>query len=518
MLFPRLPPSTITSAGATLRRHLGTGPLEDDVFEVGKDFEQGELSGNVRLGRFEAHYEELFAEALEDGVITTDERARLEKAANAFGLDRDRVFALERALTAAWEGRHRIAIQELPAVGTPVEEPAASLRPLQAENDPQVKALRRRIAELESQVALLAAELEEAKSHIAVEVDFSDLSKTDIPKDSPDDLHRRIRHDARDVDTLHALFRATEESDVDRAVRVAQVLVFLGAANPNEQALYERNEPGAMLRPTASLSADAWRRNLFHPDEEVLTGDIFAVVTSPVLLGRVTALRHQNALPKLDPSRLQDVKTSTITAVRSFGWAASILGMSLPPIHADPQFAGACEMVPNIPPVVRLGKGALSGRSPSELAFLAGRMLASLREEHFVRLLFPNISDLEDIFLAALSIGQPQLPLAGAVRQRAEPIAKAIAPLLEPMHLDRLRGHFIRFVEEGGRTNLNRWAQAAELTANRAGLLLSNDLGAAVKIIEAESDRDLKVDDLIVFITGDRCSRLRKQLGVSVGS
>lgn len=486
------------------------------MFEVGKDFEQGELSGNVRLGRFEAHYEELFAEALEDGVITSDERARLEKAANAFGLDRDRVLALERALTAAWEGRHRIAIQELPAVGTSVEEAAPSLRPLETENDPQVKALRRRIAELESQVALLNAELEEARSHITVEVDYSDLAKSDVPKDSADDIHRQLRHDPRDADTLHALFRASQD-DVDRAVRVAQVLVFLGVATDAERALYEANEPGAMLRPTASLSAEAWRRNLFHPDEEVLTGDIFAVVTSPILLGRVTALRHQNALPKLDPSRLQDVKTSTITAVRSFGWAASILGMSLPPIHADPQFTGTCEMVPNIPPVIRLGKSALSGRSPSELAFIAGRMLASMREEHFVKLLFPNIPDLEDIFLAALSIGQPQLPLAGAVRQRAEPIAKAIAPLLEPVHIDRLRGHFIRFVEEGGRTNLNRWAQAAELTANRAGILLSNDLGAAVKILESESDRDLKVDDLIVFITGERCSRLRKQLGVAVG-
>jgi hypothetical protein len=103
------------------------------------------------------------------------------------------------------------------------------------------------------------------------------------------------------------------------------------------------------------------------------------------------------------------------------------------------------------------------------------------------------------------------------VRQRAEPIAKAIAPLLESVHLDRLRGHFIRFVEEGGRTNLQRWAHAAELTANRAGLLLCNDLEAAVKLIEHEHERDAKVDDLIVFLTGDRCSRLRKQLGVAFG-
>jgi hypothetical protein len=45
----------------------------------------------VRLGKFETHYEELFAEAIEDGVITTEERARLDRAAETLGLDRDRI-------------------------------------------------------------------------------------------------------------------------------------------------------------------------------------------------------------------------------------------------------------------------------------------------------------------------------------------------------------------------------------------------------------------------------------------
>ena len=34
----------------------------------------------MQLGRLESYYEELFAEVIEDGVITADERARLELA------------------------------------------------------------------------------------------------------------------------------------------------------------------------------------------------------------------------------------------------------------------------------------------------------------------------------------------------------------------------------------------------------------------------------------------------------
>ena len=295
------------------------------------------------------------------------------------------------------------------------------------------------------------------------------------------------------------------------------MLAFLGAASDEERAFVAERDPGGLIRPSSSLSPEAWKRMLFHPDEELLTGEIFAVVTSPVLLGRVSALRHQNALPKLDPARLQDLKTSTVQAVRCFGWAASILGMAAPPLYADPAWDGVVEMVPGVPPSTRLGKRALSGRGPLDLAFLAGRHLASYREDHFLRLLFPSIPDLEDIFVAALTIGQPQLPLAAQAKQRALPIAKAIEPLLDPAQRDRLRGHFLRFVEEGGRTNLNRWAHAADLTSIRAGLLLANDIGAAQRMLElaGESEIEAKVNDLIVFFTGDRCSRLRKQLGIS---
>jgi hypothetical protein len=483
--------------------------MSEELFEHGQSFEQGERSGGVSLGKFESQYEELFADAMEDGVITADERSQLDRAADALGLDRARVQLLERALEAAWKTHHT------PARSAIADEAAMSLRPLELEADPTVKALRRRIAALEAKVAELEVELADARNHIAVDIDFSDMAAAP-PTGDPEELYRRIRHDPRDVESLHALFRAANASDADRAMRVAHVLAFLNAANTEETSVLRTKAPG-LIRPNASLTADAWKRMLFHPDEELLTGEIFSVVTSPVLLGRVAALRHQNAMPKLDPARLANLSTSTVQAVRCFGWAASILGMNPPALYADPTFEGLSQMVPGVPPSARFGKQALSGRSPNELVFVAARHLASYREDHFIKLLFPSIVDLEDIFVAALTIGQPQLPLAAGVKQRALPIAKAIEPLLEPAQIDRLRGHFLRFVEEGGRTNLQRWASAAEMTTSRAGLLLCDDLPSAERMLRLEgaSDIDAQVDDLIVFYVGDRCSRLRKQLGIA---
>jgi len=48
----------------------------------------------------------------------------------------------------------------------------------------------------------------------------------------------------------------------------------------------------------------------------------------------------------------------------------------------------------------------------------------------------------------------------------------------------------LRFVEEGGRTNLQRWSQATEKTACRAGFVLSNDIATALKVLAEEEGPD----------------------------
>ena len=136
---------------------------------------------------------------------------------------------------------------------------------------------------------------------------------------------------------------------------------------------------------------------------------------------------------------------------------------------------------------------------------------------HFVKILFSSVPDLEDLFLSALVIAQPALPVSSGVRQRVEPIARAILPLLEPMHLDALRGHFLRFVDEGGRTNLQRWSASVEKSQCRVGLALSQDLSTACGLLEAEEGPlGPLVQDLIAYSTGARFQRLRKQLGIAL--
>lgn len=493
-----------------------TDPAKDvGGFEHAASFTPGEISGGLGFGPLEEQYEELFGDALADGVITAEERARLDKAADNLGLDRSRLLRLEQAMVAAYEARHRVRIVEH------YEEPAASLAPIQvdAAGDAGRKLLLKRIEQLEARVHELEEELRRAQAAINVEVDLSDLeSAAEAASEDPEELWRRIRRSPTNADALRALARVYgARGELDKQWCVSQALALLGEADATERALFEKYRPQGLIAPRSSVSQAAWYDLLFHPEEEVLIGQILGVIAPAVLLGRVTALRRDGKLHQPDPAQRQDPAKATITAVRALSWGSAIVGLSPPPIYVEKEREVGYEHIPAVPPLTVVGRGVLSGRTQLEHAFLAGRHLAFYRQEHFVKTLFSAVPDLEDLFLAALTIGSPGLPIAEEMKRRVAPIARAIEPVLQPPQIDALRGYFLRFVEDGGRTNLQRWSAAVEKTACRAGLLLSGDLQTAADLLEPEEGKHGELcRDLVAFATGDRYFKLRRQLGIAI--
>lgn len=487
-----------------------------DAFAHAEGFTRGEVAGGLSLGPLESQYEELFSEVLEDGVITAEERTRLEKAADNLGLDRRRLLRLEQAMVASYETKNRVRVIEH------YEEPAATLAPIQISEagDTGQALLRKRIDQLEARIRELEEELRSARAHINVEVDLSGLeAAAEEATEDPEEAWRRIRRDPLKAEGYRKLFRIFDaRNDAERRFCAAQALVALGEANDVETAVFEEKRARGLIAPRASLQPSAWYDQLFHPDEEVLTSQIFGVIAPAVLLGRVTTLRRDKKLHQPDPNTKQVIEKSTLTAVRAIPWSCAILGLAVPPVFVEKDRSVGYEHIPGVPPMTVVGSHALRGRSQLELAFMVSRHLCWYRQEHFVRTLFSAVPDLEDLFLAALIIGNPTLPVAADTKARVQPIARAIEPLLEPPQVDALRGHFLRFVEEGGRTNLQRWSSGADKTACRAGLLLAADLPTVLGALEPEEGRFGELaKDLLVFSTSDRYSQLRKQLGIAAG-
>jgi hypothetical protein len=69
----------------------------------------------------------------------------------------------------------------------------------------------------------------------------------------------------------------------------------------------------------------------------------------------------------------------------------------------------------------------------------------------------------------------------------------------------------------GGQTHVGVWAQGAEHTAARAGLLLCDDIGIAKAMLERDRHPRLRelVADLVAFFTSIAYRRLRAAMGLA---
>ena len=229
-------------------------------------------------------------------------------------------------------------------------------------------------------------------------------------------------------------------------------------------------------------------------------------------------MRRDRSLPILEAEQRHEPHLSTVSAVRAVAWAAATLGLRTPPVFVDPGESLAFEIVPALPPAMRVGAPMLSGQSSLQLAFHCARQLSWFREEHFVCTLVPSVAYLEELFLAALSIGAPRIEILPDARARVDMVAEAIVPVLDPPRLARLQQQVERFLAAGGKTSLRRWAQAAEWTALRAGLLLCGDLATACEAVHKEANLADRVHELERFWASDEATALRRELGFAIDS
>ncbi len=507
--------------------------FEDDrsSFYHAEGFQASTPTGALQLGPMEMQYQELFAEVLEDGIITADERARLHRAAANLGLNKERLVRLEEAMTAAYETHHRVRVVDHSVRPNPSLAPlrdapplptgavvASAPPPVSTPRTPELLALKEENARLKQKIAVLEQDLEKAQAAINVEVDLSSLDVEASATQSPEDAWKRVRHSPTDAEALRALVNAYDVAgDEDGKYLATHALSALGKAEPEEEAFVKAHRPTQLIAPCRSIDDSMWRSGLIHPEEEASTGAIFSIVAPAILVGRVTTLRRDNQLHQPAEDTLQDPATSTVMSVRALSWAAALLGLPVPRTYVEPNRRGAYVHNAGIPPVTILGADAVRGKTAPQLAFLVGQHMSGYRGEHFVRTLFSGTEDLEDLFLAALLVANPRLPVSGAKGARVQPIARAIEPLLEPAALDQLKSAYLHFAEEGGRTNLQRWSLATQKTAARVGLTLCQDLTVARDLLTpVEGQAGPIFLDLLSFSTGPKFLTLRQELGIAV--
>jgi hypothetical protein len=244
-----------------------------------------------------------------------------------------------------------------------------------------------------------------------------------------------------------------------------------------------------------------------HPEDSAPIGHLFALL-EPVV-GR-TAPVHLADTEVSEGTRVDD---SDLPAafLRVRAYAAHMLGVSVPPVYARPDFGHQIHVAAVSPPVLLVGDEALAAPERSELSFRLGRAMSYLRPGRTLAGSHPA-RFLKQILLAAFSATH---------HGNSEDLERTVVDLREAiggLSADDLGevGRLLEYLRSENRTiNLSRWTRAMARTADRVGFVLSGDLPAAARFARESGETDA-LTDLIDFAISPSCSKLRTQMGLSV--
>jgi tetratricopeptide (TPR) repeat protein len=310
----------------------------------------------------------------------------------------------------------------------------------------------------------------------------------------------------------------TKAHRYDKAWCLCATLVFLGKADDEERNFYEQYRTDGIVRAQLRLDNELWIKQLFHPDEDLYIGKIFATI--------LPAVRQFKVLPHkafgLRKKDRHDPLKSKRTVAKAFGYVAQVLGLPLPELYVRPDRSEGLHYATTEPPASVVGQLLLTGFAPEELTFEISRHLAYYRNEHYIRWLEPTITGLQFLLWAAIKVVKPDFKTAADSSDELDQTIAALNETLVPTAREQLAVLVRKFIQAKGEADVKQWVNAVELTACRAGLLLCNDLRSAAKMIQnqpvlvGDTSAKGKIKELVLFSISDQYFRLRLALDVAI--
>ncbi len=322
---------------------------------------------------------------------------------------------------------------------------------------------------------------------------------------------------AHQREALGELYAHHQKSDErDAAWCVAHAMSFANVENAEATQFHLRHRTNTMLRPSRALSVESRLKLLRHSDEDPYLGEIAKALVPAVFAIK----RKSDQAYGLRGEQKVDFKTSTATFAQAFLFTARVLAVGKPRLFLRPDVAGGLAYAFTEPPSSVCGSTLLSGIHPRSLTFLLGKHLYYYSGAAYLCRLLPEPRSIRRVILAAL-----RLSGIGAPDAELDKTAQRISQRLPSEQLESLRRSGLAFARSGHNVDVKRWMVGVELSACRAGLLLSADLELAAQTLAAEPSlgehdwaASKKVEHLLHFSISDAYLELRRELGLEVGS
>jgi tetratricopeptide (TPR) repeat protein len=320
-------------------------------------------------------------------------------------------------------------------------------------------------------------------------------------------------------ETYRALRRYyTSNKRPDAAFCICQALFCMNAAEPDEERFFKRMRPEGPAAAQDRMSDEDWTRLLMHRDSDPLLTEILAVIEPAILRknGQAFEALGYNLTFKLDLARHPYPMSQTLY------YAASILGMEAPITFQNPNDPAGVAFLHAYQPSIVLGAAALAlDLSAHPAAFIAARHLTYYRPGLYSRHIVPTGTGLRAWVFAAIRMIVPAFPVSAELEGPVRENVAVLESMVTGPTRDRLASAVTKLLQAGA-IDLKRWVAGVDLTADRAGFLVCNDLELASEMIKAADEgssaapQKERLRELVLYSTSEEYFALRRRLGLHI--
>ncbi len=333
--------------------------------------------------------------------------------------------------------------------------------------------------------------------------------------------YRLIELNPRNIESYQNLRRLyMTSSRYDEAWCVCQVLTFLGSASQDEREFFTRYRHRTLAEARKQLSNEHWGL-IYHPDKSNLLDQLFTILyplVFPLMKKSPRELRINKRRHIIDPN-----EKLPFNSVMSY--VARVTRLQRLDCYRSPTGQPGIWALPLNPPAIMVGADITSGQTLQQLAFISAKQLLLMGRQYFLATMDESYemrkTRLITLIYTLTKLVRPQSQIPQQYFN--EDIYNALRRA-DTVTLNRLSKLLQKIQEDPNQhLNISKWLEMLEHSANRLGLLLSNDVASAVQVIKNEAGdfsqapAQDRIRELVLFALSEQYFSLRKALGLAIG-
>ncbi len=263
---------------------------------------------------------------------------------------------------------------------------------------------------------------------------------------------------------------------LDEVYCVYSVLDVLKSLNPQEQMFFEAHQPQVVKESKRGLNEESHEKILIHPDERGPLHDML------VLMGDYLERIFPPELEKLGAKKTFKVQPESTAPIKKLvDELAGNLGLTeydlyLVPTSMEPKVANTN------PPSLIINQEWFNRFRPEERRFLLGRWIEHLKGRHALVMNFSPEKVVRTMFLLA-KLYKPDIHVPGLSDSEAQSEMKTLKRAVPRKIRNQMEKAAVGFAVEGVKADVTKWLEGINHTANRAGLLVTNNLPASISAV-----------------------------------